>query len=180
MGKLTRVPVALKSIWSREFSGNDATRTDDSRSAIPLALRGGWRGFVLRLWVWFAGLYRVLVAKVWARRGYLILYDRYTYDYFLESFKTNEKVGGKKLIRWFPKPDLIVHLSCSPSEMIRRKNEGSYSELASRDEAYGQLFPFGIPKISIDTTEALPIEVAYELEGELWFKYVQSRFSHSL
>ena len=176
MGGLTRLLVAMRTMGKRLAVPQSEAEGGGSKVPTPLALRRGWRGVVLRGWVWVMGLLRVLAARPWLWKGRLILYDRYFYDWLLESTEDGADVQGRKLLRWFPQPDVVVHLACEPSEMFRRKGEGTLAELAHRQDAYRRLASLGISIVEIDTTTVSPESVAHDLEAALWRKYVERRF----
>lgn len=70
-----------------------------------------------------------------------ILYDRYLYDFFIDP----KRYGIKKirrlffLIRFFPKPDLVILLKDSPERILSRKKELAATEIEEQYRNYDLL-----------------------------------------
>jgi thymidylate kinase len=81
---------------------------------------------LLRLW------WRYLEGQYYRRRGWLVIFDRYTYDALLAN---QAAVGGRdRLYTWLlsracPPPDLALVLDVPGEVMFARKGEGSVARL---------------------------------------------------
>ncbi|GAB2557123.1 phosphotransferase [Spirosoma aerophilum] len=87
------------------------------------------------------GQFYIQVKYVW--RGYIVLYDRYYFDFINDSRRSNLQLPAglaTRLYRLLLKPRLNVFLYASPEEILRRKQEldaGTITELTGQ---YLQLF----------------------------------------
>ncbi len=78
-------------------------------------------------------------------RGYLILVDRYFYNYYLDPVSVRY-CGPRwmldRLSRWFPKPEIVITLSAPALVLRQRKQELSETEMHQQTAALRQLkFP---------------------------------------
>ena len=74
--------------------------------------------------------------------GYLVLVDRYFYNYYLDPVSV--KYYGPRwvldvLTRLFPKPEIVITLSAPPEILLRRKQELSEAEMREQSEVLKQL-----------------------------------------
>ena len=74
--------------------------------------------------------------------GYLVLVDRYFYNYYLDPVSV--KYYGPRwvldvLTRLFPKPEIVITLSAPPEILLRRKQELSEAEMREQAEVLKQL-----------------------------------------
>jgi thymidylate kinase len=78
-------------------------------------------------------------------RGYLVLVDRYFYNYYLDPVSV--KYYGPRwvldlLSRWFPKPEIVITLSAPAEVLLQRKQELTAAEMREQAAALKQLkFP---------------------------------------
>ena len=103
---------------------------------------------------------------VWARRkrgGSLILFDRYYYEYFIQ---TEYSRCPRSLIRFFlklvPKPDLVILFKAPPEAIHERKPELSIEEIERQLAAYGELVRAtngGVEILSADGVEQTTTQV---------------------
>jgi thymidylate kinase len=78
-------------------------------------------------------------------RGYLILVDRYFYNYYLDPVSVRY-YGPRwvldRLSRWFPKPEIVITLSAPALVLRQRKQELAETEMHQQAAALRQLkFP---------------------------------------
>ena len=76
------------------------------------------------------------------RRGALVIFDRYYYDFTVDRFRYNMSLPNW-FIRLFeplvPRPDLTIYLHASPDQLYKRKQELSFTEITKQVEAYEKL-----------------------------------------
>lgn len=91
--------------------------------------------------------YRQLIAYSYARRGYIVIFDRhFTYDYYhydLQSqnrdWSSTRKMHGFFVKHMFPKPDLVICLDAPGEVVFQRKGEFSPEVLESKRAQYLRL-----------------------------------------
>ena len=133
--------------------------------------------FVKQLWLLLAEfdyflqlLRKVFLPYIFHRD---IICDRYIYDFYVDQLvnlqenpKTLKKFILKRILRIFPKPDLLIYIKISPETGNARKQDGtSVSYLAQRKEYYDQL---------------IDIYKTIEIDGELALKDVLNKAGNSL
>jgi thymidylate kinase len=89
---------------------------------------------LLRSLLW-AHLAYALVVRQWRRRNYLVLLDRYIYNYILDP--SSVKYSGPRwllngVLPLFPRPDAVILLRADPSVLQPRKRELSPDEFAAQ------------------------------------------------
>jgi len=86
------------------------------------------------------------------RRGYLVLVDRYFYNYHLDPVSV-KYYGPPGLLaraeRWFPRPEVVVTLSAPPEVLLQRKQELSETEIR-RQAATLAALKFSAPVLAAD------------------------------
>ena len=102
-------------------------------------------------------------------RGYLVLVDRYFYNYYLDPVSVRY-YGPRwmldRLSRWFPKPEIVITLSAPPAVLRQRKQELSEVEILQQAAALRQL-KFPTPHvIAADGSEPADV-VASKVMAEL-------------
>lgn len=87
------------------------------------------------------GQFYIQVKYVW--RGYIVLYDRYYFDFINDSRRSNLQLPAgltAPLYRLLLKPRLNVFLYASPEEILRRKQELDAATITALTGQYLQLF----------------------------------------
>lgn len=119
------------------------------------AIRLGKYAVLVNL-VWLLGVSR------WLRRGRLILVDRYYYNYFIDPDSVKYS-GPPGLLawarRWFPKPDLVLHLQAPAEVLLARKQEVAPAELR-RQVAALEALDFAASQVARLDAGATEAEVA--------------------
>lgn len=73
------------------------------------------------------------------KRGYLVIFDRYYFDYLVDLFRYNMSIPPwlpKIFLPTIPHPDLTIYLYASPETLYKRKQE------ISVDEIHRQIYEF--------------------------------------
>lgn len=89
---------------------------------------------------------RVIKALIYKQKGYLVIFDRYDYDYLanLETLRLNGKkisIIRKILFGWVAKkPDVVVFLDISPKEAYIRKQDYEFEKVKIGIKAYRNIF----------------------------------------
>jgi predicted ATP-grasp superfamily ATP-dependent carboligase/thymidylate kinase len=91
--------------------------------------------------------YRQVLATIWRRRGYVVLFDRhFLADYHAYdvapgtgSRPLHRRVHGWLLARAYPRPDLVVYLDAPAQVLHARKGEGTLEILELRRRDYLEL-----------------------------------------
>ncbi len=76
-------------------------------------------------------------------KGYIIIYDRYYFDFINDSIRSNIRIPKfipSFLFALVMKPKLNVLLYASPDEILKRKKELSYSDIVQLTSSYKGLF----------------------------------------
>jgi len=103
------------------------------------------------------------------QRGYLVLVDRYFYNYYLDP-RSVKYYGPRRFLdalgRLFPKPDVVITLSAPPEVLLQRKQELSEAEVREQAATLQQLnFP-NSKIIAADASEPAEV-VAQRVMAEL-------------
>lgn len=94
--------------------------------------------------------------RSWRQRGYLVLVDRYFYNYYLDPVSV--KYYGPRwvlnmLTKRFPKPEIVITLSAPPEILLQRKQELTEAEMRAQAATLQELkFPTG-QVIAADASE---------------------------
>lgn len=103
------------------------------------------------------------------RRGYLIIFDRYYYDYFVDLFRFNMSLPSwlpKIFLPLVPKPNLTVYLHGSAENLYKRKQEIPLSEISRQIVAYEALVSRLHGAIKVSTEKPIS-EVVFEIVNYL-------------
>ncbi len=76
-------------------------------------------------------------------RDYIVLYDRYYFDFIVDAKRSNIDVDKrlvKRLYAFIQKPSLNLFLYASPTEILKRKKELSATTITQLSKQYRQLF----------------------------------------
>ncbi len=157
--------------WRQAFAcplpepGNQPRKSGVSAGLVPAVLS------VARL---VRNLIRAQLAWWWRlrplrNRGYLVLVDRYFYNYDLDPVSVRY-YGPRwlldRLSRWFPKPEIVITLSAPPAVLRQRKQELSETQMQQQAAALRQL-KFPTPHvIAADASEPAEV-VAGKVMAEL-------------
>jgi thymidylate kinase len=121
-------------------------------NAILSFLRLVKNGVLASLGYWFC--VRPLV-----RRGYLVLVDRYVYNYYLDPASVKFSGSGWLLdrLQWlFPKPDVLIKLTANPGTLLARKQELTAGQIHAQSELLAKL-DFGAARV-VEIDAAQPVE----------------------
>lgn len=99
-----------------------------SKSVQPVFFIGSFISFVLKWIVDFGDyidrFYRYVLGRAWANSGYgTVLFERYPTDRLIGTMVR----PVFRLEKYFPKPDLLIHLDVSESLSVQRKIEDGHS-----------------------------------------------------
>lgn len=86
---------------------------------------------------------QVIIYFKYTLRGYVVLYDRYYFDFIVDSKRSNISLNKgviKKLYRFVFKPQLNIFLYAKPEIILQRKKELSASDITSLTSEYKHLF----------------------------------------
>jgi thymidylate kinase len=87
------------------------------------------------------------------RRNYLVLIDRYFYNYYLDPVSVKYSGPGwllACLTRFFPRPDLIISLNAGPDTLLQRKQELTPVQIAQQSRIKDQMQFGTIPCLVVD------------------------------
>lgn len=106
------------------------------------------RSFISKLASWFVVLYYTLeffIGRIPLRKykikNYIILYDRYYYDFFVQPTSRNLIYKFRKILLLFvKKPDIIIHLDADADSVYSRKQELSMKEIEIQNTILKDLF----------------------------------------
>jgi thymidylate kinase len=116
--------------------------------------------------------YRLLLAELLARVGYVVILDRHPYaDYYAHRvaardgwLRWGDRLHGFLLDRAYPRPDPVVLFDAPAEVLLRRKPEGTRQALEARREEY-RLVARHLPNVVVlDATRS---------EGEVWASLLQ-------
>lgn len=101
-------------------------------------------------------------------RGYLVLVDRYFYNYYLDPVSV-KYYGPRRVLdalgRLFPKPEIVITLSAPPEVLLRRKQELTGTEIREQAATLQQL-TFPTPRlIAADASEPAAVVAQKVLAG---------------
>lgn len=91
------------------------------------------------------------------RHNYLVMIDRYFYNYYLDPDSVKYTGPGwllKSMLRWFPKPDVIVTLNAGAETLLARKQELSPDQIARQISIKDNLNFRGTPCIAVDARDS--------------------------
>lgn len=105
----------------------------------------------------------MVVAEVFARRGYLVVLDRHPYaDYHAQRIegdrgwlRLGDRIHGLLLAHVYPKPSETILLEAPPEVLHARKPEGSLEALRSRCAEYHVLAATLPGVVVLDATDPL-------------------------
>jgi len=84
-----------------------------------------------------------LVYFKYTLRGYIVLYDRYYFDFIVDGKRSNININKsfiRNLYRFVYKPQLNIFLYASPDVILKRKKELSAKDITQLTDAYTSLF----------------------------------------
>ncbi|MDB6123742.1 MAG: Thymidylate kinaselike protein [Pedosphaera sp.] len=91
------------------------------------------------------------------RRNYLIVIDRYFYNYYIDPVSVKYYGPAWLLIfmtRCFPKPDAIISLSAGPDTLLQRKQELTPEQIAQQSVIKEKMHFGSIPCFAVDARQA--------------------------
>jgi thymidylate kinase len=105
--------------------------------------------------------YRQLIASVYARRGFVVLFDRHYYaDFHAYDIAgagrpkpLKQRLHGWLLERFYPRPDLVILLDAPAEVLLARKGEGTLALLERRRQDYLRLREFVPRFVVVDATQ---------------------------
>lgn len=102
------------------------------------------------------------------RRGELILFDRYYYDFFVQpAYRDLVWPFRKFLLSLVPKPDVAIYLRAKPDTVFSRKQELSVDEIGKQDIIFCELISgMKIGQI-INTEEKSIIQISCEISHHI-------------
>jgi thymidylate kinase len=85
--------------------------------------------------------YRQLLSWWLLHRGHILLYDRHFFiDYYAYDIKRPrsfwQRLHGRMLMRWYPRPQLVIFLDAPADVLFARKGEGTLDLLERRRRDY--------------------------------------------
>jgi thymidylate kinase len=86
---------------------------------------------------------QVIVYFKYTLRGYIVLYDRYYFDFIVDGRRSNITINKsfiRNLYRFVYKPQLNIFLYAPPEVILRRKKELSADDITQLTDAYTHLF----------------------------------------
>jgi thymidylate kinase len=86
---------------------------------------------------------QLLIYGKYMLRGYVVLYDRYYFDFIVDGRRSNillPSVFIRELYRFVYKPQLNVFLYAAPDVILRRKKELSATDITQLTDRYQRLF----------------------------------------
>lgn len=120
----------------------------EQRAASTLPRQGGNAskiGSLLRFTYYYMDYLfgQIYIYFKYIKRGYIVLYDRYYFDFINDSKRTNIVINKslvKFLYRFIAKPDLNFFIYASPEVILKRKQELSSEDIVSLTKSYSNLF----------------------------------------
>jgi thymidylate kinase len=121
---------------AEELSVQKLPRQGENKSSISSFIR-----FVYYFMDYFFGQF--WIELIYVSRGYIVLYDRYYFDFINDSKRSNIKIS-KGFTKWFYKflikPDLNYFLTAPSEEILKRKQELSAETIDELTAEYKKLF----------------------------------------
>jgi thymidylate kinase len=110
---------------------------------------------LLRSLLWAHLSYALLVRRL-RRRNYLVLLDRYFYNYILDP--SSVKYSGptwllNAVLPLFPRPDAVILLKADPSILQPRKRELSPDEFAAQTARLNEMKVYAPRRIALDASQ---------------------------
>lgn len=105
--------------------------------------------------------YRQWLAWRWERGGAVVLFDRHffidyhAYDLAGDDRSWWQRLHGRVLERFYPRPDLVVYLDAPGEVLLARKGEGSVEALEQRRADYRAIAAHVPEFIEVDATGSL-------------------------
>jgi len=124
--------------------------------------------------------FRQAVIAVYQRRGNVVIVDRhFLFDYYFHHvmhkdvrLAAGDRLHGRILDRFYPRPDLVICLDAPAEVLFRRKGEGNLQILENRRQEYLQLH--GIVKDFVVIDASLPQAMVLELVQDLICDFTQT------
>ncbi len=91
------------------------------------------------------------------RQGFVVLVDRYFYNYWIDPQSVKYFAPQKWLTRWlrfFPQPELMIRLRADATTLRSRKRELSLEEIADQTKQLEQAPLYGTDCVDLDATES--------------------------
>jgi thymidylate kinase len=109
--------------------------------SLPKRIIKGLRHSVHYLILFSEEWYRQLLSWWLLRRGQILLYDRHFFiDYYAYDVSRPrsfwQRVHGRMLTRWYPRPQLVIFLDAPAEVLFARKGEGTLELLERRRQDY--------------------------------------------
>jgi len=121
---------------AEELSVRKLPRQGENKSSISSLIR-----FVYYFMDYFFGQF--WIELIYVSRGYIVLYDRYYFDFINDSKRSNIQLS-KSFTKWFYKflikPDLNYFLTAPVEEILKRKQELSAETIHELTTEYKKLF----------------------------------------
>jgi hypothetical protein len=169
-----------RAMWVRSYSPRDAPPAGETRlQAIDRVLKN-----LGKFPLFYGGI--LVEQGVRYRRGvvntaaHLVLSDRYIYDLELPFSRRYVRTGRRfrRLIyRWFPAPDMVIHLQGEPGEIRRRKAELEEEQMERFEATYREVL--GGRPVTRLRVEGTPDELAGKVLGRFWEEFLQACWRHS-
>lgn len=140
--------------WFRGRKTVSKSLSSPSGNSVPGRLRG-------LLYILYYGLDYLLGHVPTARKkglGYLIVFDRYFYDYVIQpsSFSVDSFLF-RTLLNLMPNPDAVIYLQASPETVYARKPELSIEEIARQSHVCEQLVSLLPQAYVVDNTAQIDV-----------------------
>lgn len=102
------------------------------------------------------------------KRGYLVLVDRYFYNYYLDPVSV-KYYGPRRVLnalsRLFPKPEIVITLGAPPEVLLRRKQELTEAEIREQAATLQQLKFSTAQVIAADASEPADVVAQKVMAG---------------
>jgi len=99
--------------------------------------------------------------------GKLVVFDRYFYDWFIQSYTEKTPRILLPLLRFiFPKPDLVVYLYNEPEVIHNRKPELTIEQIAQQEQRLRVVLQ-GLPRSVTIRTDVPADAIAAEIAGQV-------------
>lgn len=106
------------------------------------------RSLISKLASWFVVLYYTfeffigrLPLRKYKIKNYIVFYDRYYYDFFVQPTSRELIYKFRKLLLFFvKKPDIVIHLDADANIVYKRKQELSVKEIEKQNSILNKLF----------------------------------------